>query len=110
MTSTAEDGFREIQLSGKQLVFVGMAGFVIAVGIFLMGVQVGRGVLAHRGVPEASEASAHETEPPPPPASVSQGSTPPVTAGVDYTYWQTRFNGLNEGADNRFNLYLMYGF
>jgi hypothetical protein len=35
---------------------------------------------------------------------------PPVTAGIDYTYWNTRFKGINEGTDNRFNLYLMYGF
>jgi hypothetical protein len=35
---------------------------------------------------------------------------PPVTAGIDYTFWQTRFKGINEGTDNRFNLYLMYGF
>jgi cell division septation protein DedD len=87
MASTHEDGFREIQLSGKQLVFVGMAGFVIAVGIFLMGVQVGRGVLAQRGLPEASDTSAfaREAEPPPPPASVSQDSTP-VTAGEKLSY------------------------
>ena len=87
MASTHEDGFREIQLSGKQLVFVGMAGFVIAVGIFLMGVQVGRGVLAQRGLPEASDTSAfaREADPPPPPASVSQDSTP-VTAGEKLSY------------------------
>ena len=87
MASTHEDGFREIQLSGKQLVFVGMAGFVIAVGIFLMGVQVGRGVLAQRGLPEASDtgAFAREAEPPPPPASVTQDSTP-VTAGEKLSY------------------------
>jgi len=35
---------------------------------------------------------------------------PSVTAGIDYTFWQTRFKGLNEGTDNRFNLYLMYAF
>ena len=45
MASTQDDAFREIQLSGKQLVFVFMAGVVIAVVIFLIGVQVGRGVL-----------------------------------------------------------------
>src|SRR5688500_11369096 len=87
MASTHEDGFREIQLSGKQLVFVGMAGCVIAVGIFLMGVQVGRGVLAQRGLPDAgvTSAFAREAEPPPPPASVSQDSTP-VTAGEKLSY------------------------
>jgi cell division septation protein DedD len=87
MASTHDDAFREIQLSGKQLVFVCMATVVIAVGIFLMGVQVGRGVLAHRGVPEATDvATSAETEPPPPPASASQGATEPVTAGEKLSY------------------------
>lgn len=37
-----DDGFHEIQLSGKQLVFLFMAGTVVTVLIFLLGVQVGR--------------------------------------------------------------------
>ena len=88
MASTHEDGFREIQLSGKQLVFYCMAALVFIVVVFLMGVQVGRGVLAQRGLPGAGDAGAfaRETEPPPPPASVSQGSTPPVTAGEKLSY------------------------
>src|SRR5687767_9308897 len=88
MSSTHEDGFREIQLSGKQLVFYCMAALVFIVVVFLMGVQVGRGVLAQRGLPGAGDAGAfaRETEPPPPPASVSQGSTPPVTAGEKLSY------------------------
>jgi DedD protein len=40
----ADDGFHEIQLSGKQLVFLFMATTVVAVLIFLCGVQVGRNV------------------------------------------------------------------
>jgi DedD protein len=40
----AEDGFHEIQLSGKQLVFLFMATTVVSVVIFLCGVLVGRGV------------------------------------------------------------------
>ena len=39
-----DDAFHEIQLSGKQLVFFFMATTVVAVGIFLCGVLVGRGV------------------------------------------------------------------
>jgi cell division septation protein DedD len=46
----ADDGFHEIQLSGKQLVFLFMAGTTVAVMIFLCGVWVGRGVPADRGV------------------------------------------------------------
>jgi DedD protein len=85
MASTHDEGFREIQLSGKGLVFVGMAGVVIAVVIFLMGVQVGRGVLAERGLPEAG-ASAAEIEPPPPPAAASPASGGPVAAGEKLSY------------------------
>jgi cell division septation protein DedD len=88
MSSTHEDGFREIQLSGKQLVFYCMAALVFIVVVFLMGVQVGRGVLAQRGLPGTGDsgAFARESEPPPAPASVSQGSTPPVTAGEKLSY------------------------
>ena len=87
MASTHDDAFREIQLSGKQLVFFCMAAVVIAVVIFLMGVQVGRGVLAQRGLPEANDATASaEPEPPPAPASASQGATAPVTAGEKLSY------------------------
>lgn len=42
--SLPEEGFHEIQLSGKQLVFLFMAATVVSVVIFLCGVLVGRGV------------------------------------------------------------------
>jgi len=42
----ADDHFHEIQLSGKQLVFLFMAATVVSVVIFLCGVLVGRGVRA----------------------------------------------------------------
>ena len=45
----ADDGFHEIQLNGKQLVFLFMAATVVSVVIFLCGVLVGRGVRADRG-------------------------------------------------------------
>jgi cell division septation protein DedD len=87
MASTHDEGFHEIQLSGKQLVFWAMAVVVIGVVVFLLGVQVGRGVLAQRGSPEShSVASAPETEPEPPPAPASQGSGGPVTAGEKLSY------------------------
>jgi cell division septation protein DedD len=91
MATTQDDAFREIQLDGKQLVFMAMAFVVIAVGIFLLGVQVGRGVRGERGLPDASDevaaaTPASESEPPLPPA-VSQGtSTSPVTAGEKLSY------------------------
>jgi DedD protein len=44
--SLPEEGFHEIQLSGKQLVFLFMATTVVSVVIFLCGVLVGRGARA----------------------------------------------------------------
>src|SRR6478609_5530030 len=88
MASTQEDSFREIQLSGKQLVFLFMAVIVILVGVFLMGLQVGRGVLLARGVSGAeATVGANAAEPPPPPASASAGSSSsPATAGEKLSY------------------------
>lgn len=43
-----DDGFHEIQLNGKQLVFVFMAATLLSVVIFLCGVLVGRGVQRER--------------------------------------------------------------
>jgi hypothetical protein len=58
----ADDAFHEIQLSGKQLVFLFMATTIVAVVIFLCGVQVGRGVKAAPA--DASDAVAAATMPP----------------------------------------------
>jgi hypothetical protein len=44
-----DEGLHEIQLNGKQLVFLFMTATVVAVVIFLCGVMVGRGVPAQRG-------------------------------------------------------------
>jgi cell division septation protein DedD len=86
--ATQDDSFREIQLGGKALVFLAMATVVILVGVFLMGLQVGRGVLAARGPAGAeSTVAAAETEPPPPPASATPGSSAsPATAGEKLSY------------------------
>ena len=54
---TAEDGFHEIQLSGKQLIFLFMTLTVVLVVSFLCGVLVGRNVTAARGVPTETAAS-----------------------------------------------------
>ena len=87
MSSTPEDSFREIQLSGKALVFLFMAVTVIGVGIFLMGLLVGRGVLATRGPAGASAALEAQDEPAPPPASASGASSAsPATAGEKLSY------------------------
>ena len=52
----ADEGLHEIQLNGKQLVFLFMASTVVAVVIFLCGVMVGRGVRTQRTA-DAVEAS-----------------------------------------------------
>lgn len=88
MTHPAEDGFHEIQLTGKQLVFLFMATTVVAVVIFLCGVLVGRGVRAERAVMDASAAAAQGgTETPPPAAApATQSSEPSPATGEDLTY------------------------
>ncbi len=102
MATTQDDAFREIQLNGKQLVFMAMAFVVIAVGIFLMGVQVGRGVRTERGLPDGTDstvASAPESEPPLPPPSIGQGSSAtPVTAGEQLSYAE-RLGGTEPAAE-----------
>jgi cell division septation protein DedD len=63
-----------------------MAFVVIGVVVFLLGVQVGRGVLAERGQQDShTAASASEAEPPAPPAA-AQASGAPVTAGEKLSY------------------------
>ena len=75
----SDQGFHEIQLSGKQLVFLFMAAVVLAVSIFLLGVSVGRGVrssaatAADLGAPSDTTASA--TTPP---------ATPVKSTDLDY--------------------------
>ena len=63
-----DQGVREIQLNGKQLVFMFMTATVAAVVIFLCGVMVGRGVNTTR----AAAAAAVTTEPAVDPTSTAQ--------------------------------------
>lgn len=65
----SDEGFHEIQLNGKQLVFLFMASVVVAVAIFLLGVSVGRGVrgttaAATEAVPDATADDLPVTMPP----------------------------------------------
>ena len=70
----ADEGFHEIQLSGKHLVALFMAATVVAVVIFLCGVMVGRGVGAQRIAAEARELPADPT------AEVRQTEAPEPSA------------------------------
>jgi cell division septation protein DedD len=89
VTHDADDGFHEIHLTGKQLVFLFIATTVISVVIFLCGVLVGRGVGRANGAeledsiaspapvstPDVSAASAPAIEPPP----AAGEEAPPLT-------------------------------
>lgn len=85
--ATHDDGFHEIQLNGKQLVFLFMAVTVVSVVIFLCGVLVGRGVRLDRGAIETVEASSTTDEvPPPPPVEAGGNSSEPVASGETTTF------------------------
>ena len=96
LAHTQDDGFHEIQLNGKQLVFLFMAATVVSVVIFLCGVLVGRGVVAERGL-SASESTVAEADPlaspepataaPATPASADPRAAEPPTAVDDITYF-----------------------
>jgi DedD protein len=83
----SDEGFHEIQLNGKQLVFLFMAATVVSVVIFLCGVMVGRGVRAQQSTAEAptelGPAAAEESpRPEPPKGSTDPAPAPPGTAAA----------------------------
>ncbi|HEX5475912.1 MAG TPA: SPOR domain-containing protein [Vicinamibacterales bacterium] len=86
---TGDDGFHEIQLSGKQLVFLFMATTVVSVVIFLCGVLVGRNVKTEAVVdaaePMALAAAPANTAPPAVPLSEAgpPAAEPPTPAKDD---------------------------
>src|SRR5438094_3071825 len=84
---TEDDGFHEIQLSGKQLVFLFMATTVVSVVIFLCGVLVGRGVRTERVVdvaePVASAATPASTPVPAAPAASGPPAAEPPPPATD---------------------------
>jgi cell division septation protein DedD len=86
-TSTTDDGFHEIQLNGKQLVFLFMAVTVVSVVIFLCGVLVGRGVRtepAPNDPLQAQAGTAPAAEAPPP--APTTGSEPAASSKEAVTY------------------------
>jgi DedD protein len=79
----AEDGFHEIQLSGKQLVFLFIVTTTVLVVVFLCGVKVGRGARAVAGEePEASAPAAAVPAPQPQPLAAAgpPAAEPPAPA------------------------------
>jgi cell division septation protein DedD len=82
VTPTPDEGFHEIQLNGKQVVFLFMAATVVSVVIFLCGVLVGRGVRADRTLlADAAPVSAvAETTPPPQPQPAPAPASTPAAS------------------------------
>ncbi|MBI3402336.1 MAG: SPOR domain-containing protein [Acidobacteria bacterium] len=95
-----DDGFHEIQLNGKQLVFLFMAATVVSVVIFLCGVLVGRGVKAERlAAADAAPVNVTaETTPQQPatPAPTPAGSDPTAAAPPPAVDDLTYFNRLEK--------------
>ena len=80
-----DEGFHEIQLNGKQLVFLFMAATVVSVVIFLCGVLVGRGARAQIGgvadnAPISTVAETTPTPAPTPAPAPAAGSDPTTVA------------------------------
>jgi cell division septation protein DedD len=86
---TADDGFHEIQLSGKQLVFLAIVTTLVSVVIFLCGVMVGRGASAARG-DEAEPVSTAAAATPQPAAAAgppaAEPPAPPVEPADELSY------------------------
>jgi cell division septation protein DedD len=100
---TQDDAFREIQLNGKQLVFLFMVATVFSVVIFLCGVFVGRGVRAERPglLADATGSSPVTTPdvvasagPAPPPAGSDPTAAAPPPAVDELSY----FNRLDKSS------------
>jgi septal ring-binding cell division protein DamX len=95
-----DDAFHEIQLNGKQLVFLFMAATVVSVVIFLFGVLVGRGVRAERlaMVDPAVTAPADTTpqQPAPTPTPAPAGSDPTAAAPPPAVDDLSYFNRLDK--------------
>jgi cell division septation protein DedD len=87
----ADEELHEIQLNGKQLVFLFMAGTVAAVVIFLCGLMVGRNLRSPRLEAAAVSADTAVSDPtraidlPPPSGSTTESGTP-ATANEDLSY------------------------
>jgi DedD protein len=88
----ADDGFHEIQLSGKQLVFLFMATTVVSVVIFLCGVLVGRGVRGDTVRADATPPAASGATPTP--VTRKADDPPPTPADSPLTY-QKRLDSPN---------------
>ena len=99
----SDDGFHEIQLNGKQLVFLFMAATVVSVVIFLCGVLVGRGVRAGRAEAAATAAADVMPDagaaPASPPAAVTPSPGAPPAPADELSYHE-RLQGQGPPAES----------
>jgi cell division septation protein DedD len=100
----SDEGFHEIQLNGKQLVFLFMAATVVSVVIFLCGVLVGRGV--RTGQSEAAQTTTAAVGPDagasrsPEAAPVTPSSETPPPAPPDELSYYNRLQGEGTPPEN----------
>ncbi|MFI5177644.1 MAG: SPOR domain-containing protein [Vicinamibacterales bacterium] len=81
----SDQDFHEIQLSGKQLVFLAMAAVVLAVVIFLLGVSVGKGVRGAMAPATAADMAAPgDTTVPAAPPATTPTATKVTPNDLDY--------------------------
>jgi cell division septation protein DedD len=97
----SDEGFHEIQLNGKHLVFLFMAATVVSVVIFLCGVMVGRGVQTARS--ETASAQEAGLEPPRPVESAGAGAAtqqalPAEPPPVESDYYDRLVDGKSREA------------
>ena len=106
----SDEGFHEIQLNGKRLVFLFMATTVVVVVIFLCGVLVGRGVRGERMASAGDAGTIASVEVMPDrrsekPAAVAASTpdpaaaTPPAPADEDLSYYK-RLEGDTPPAED----------
>jgi cell division septation protein DedD len=91
----SDEGFREIQLNGKQLIFLFMAVTVVLVVTFLFGVLTGRGVredaaateiVSGEVVPNSGAPPPVDSAPPPAPAGGAAPQAPAAPATEELSY------------------------
>jgi len=96
-----DDGFHEIQLNGKQIVFLFMAATMVSVVIFLLGVFVGRGAQLQRVTQEAAQPAVPFAAPPTDSAPAEASSAPAGggAAGADTLTYPQRLQGEKPVAE-----------
>ncbi len=97
-----DEAFHEIQLNGKQLVFLFMAATVVSVVIFLCGVMVGRGVPLQRAGEQAvvaDQASFDPTAALAPASPVAPSTEGTLTASQETLTYPGRLEDSNAPAE-----------